>query len=35
VRNTVKRFREEFEAKCKKSLHPTGAEVSAGAETAA
>jgi NADH-quinone oxidoreductase subunit F len=35
VRNTVKRFREEFEAKCKKTLHPTGAEVSAGAETAA
>jgi NADH-quinone oxidoreductase subunit F len=35
VRNTVKRFREEFEAKCKKSLHPTGAEVSAGAEATA
>lgn len=35
VRNTVKRFREEFEAKCKKSLHPTGAEVAAGAGTAA
>ena len=34
VRNTVERFREEFEAKCKKSVHPTGADVSAGAATA-
>jgi NADH-quinone oxidoreductase subunit F len=31
VRNAVKRFREDFEAKCKKSAHRIGTEVAAGA----
>ncbi len=35
VRNTVKRFREDFEAKCKPSVHPTGADLSSGAAATA
>ena len=35
VRETVKRFREEFEAKCKPSMHPTGADLSTAGATAA
>ena len=35
VRNTVKRFREDFEAKCKRSVHPTSAEVASGASATA
>ena len=34
VRATVKRFREEFAAKCQASVHPVSTEVSAGAESA-
>ncbi len=34
VRATVKRFREDFEAKCKATVHPVSTEVSAGAESA-
>ena len=35
VRETVKRFREDFEAKCKPSVHPTGADLSTAGATAA
>jgi NADH-quinone oxidoreductase subunit F len=34
VRYTVQRFREDFEAKCKPSVHPVSAEVSGGADSA-
>ena len=34
VRYTVQRFREDFEAKCKPSVHPVSGEVSAGADAA-
>jgi NADH-quinone oxidoreductase subunit F len=34
VRYTVQRFREDFEAKCKPSVHPVSAEVSAGSDSA-
>jgi NADH-quinone oxidoreductase subunit F len=34
VRYTVQRFREDFEAKCKPSVHPVSAEVSAGPDSA-
>jgi NADH-quinone oxidoreductase subunit F len=35
VRYTVQRFREEFEAKCTPTLHPTSAAVTSGAGAAA
>ena len=35
IRATVKRFRDDFEAKCTSSLHPVSAKISSGADTAA
>jgi NADH-quinone oxidoreductase subunit F len=34
IRETVKRFREDFEAKCQASVHPVSTEVSAGPDSA-
>jgi len=35
VRYTLKRFRDEFEAKCKASVHPVSSKVSSGSKSAA